>query len=67
MEQRYVALLHAISNVSMQPFIEGMQELGFHDVGSYGMSGNLLFNSDDSDTAALERSIEVKFNTPAFV
>ena len=57
--QRYVALLRAISNVAMQPFRQAMEELGFTDVASYGMSGNLLFNVDGSDIASIERSISI--------
>lgn len=67
MKRQYVALLRAISNVRMQPFCESMEELGFSEVESFGMSGNFLFNSDNPDTEALERRIEAKFNTAAFV
>lgn len=67
MYKRYVALLRAISNVSMTPFREGMEELGLTDVESYGMSGNLLFNSGRVDIAALEQRITDRFRTPAIV
>jgi uncharacterized protein (DUF1697 family) len=66
-KKRYVALLRAISNVSMTPFREAMEDLGFTDVESYGMSGNLLFNSKGTDMASLERRITSQFGTPAMV
>jgi uncharacterized protein (DUF1697 family) len=67
MQARYVVLLRAISNVGMQPFRQALEELGFSDVESYGMSGNLLFNADRSDTAALERCIAARLGAAAFV
>ena len=67
MKKRYVALLRAISNLSMKPFREQMEELGFTDVESYGMSGNLLFNTKRAKVAALERIISEQFGTPAMV
>lgn len=67
MQCRYVTLLRAISNVAMQPFREAMEELGFTDVQSYGMSGNLLFNAADADTVSLEKTIAARFGTDAFV
>ena len=57
MPHQYVALLRAISNVPMLPFREALQELGYNDVESYGMSGNLLFNAPGRDAASLERDI----------
>jgi uncharacterized protein (DUF1697 family) len=67
MKKQFVALLRAISNVSMQSFREAMEELGFADVESYGMSGNLLFNARRSNVATLERRITARFDTPAVV
>ncbi len=67
MQRRYVALLRAIANVGMQPFREKMERMGFTDVESYGMSGNLMFNSDSSDIAALERRIAARLGADAFV
>lgn len=67
MKQRYVALLRAIAHVSMDPFRKAMGELGFTDVESYGMSGNLLFNAQNSKLAALEERITSRFGTPAMV
>jgi uncharacterized protein (DUF1697 family) len=67
MKKRFVALLRAISNVSMKPFRTAMEELGFNDVESYGMSGNLLFNAKGSNPAALEKKITARFGTPAIV
>jgi uncharacterized protein (DUF1697 family) len=49
----------------MQSFRERMEELGFTDVESYGMSGNLLFSA--AGTAALERRIAARLGTAAFV
>jgi uncharacterized protein (DUF1697 family) len=67
MAQWYVALLRAISNVGMQPFRQGMEELGFTAVESYGMSGNFLFRADRAGPAAHERRITAKFGTIAVV
>ena len=67
MRRRYVVLLRAISNVGMQAFREAMTRLGFTDVESYGMSGNLLFAADRSDRALLEHRIAAQFGTAAFV
>ena len=67
MKKRYVALLRAITNVSMKSFREKMEELGFTDVESYGTSGNLLFNAKGKDTASLERHITAVFGTAAIV
>jgi uncharacterized protein (DUF1697 family) len=67
MKKRFVALLRAISNVSMKPFREKMEDLGFTDVESYGMSGNLLFNTKRMDVSTLERLISEQFGTPAMV
>ena len=65
--RRYVALLRAISNVSMQPFREGMEDLGFTDVVSFGMSGNLLFNSSSGDLLLLEKLVSNRFGTAAVI
>jgi uncharacterized protein (DUF1697 family) len=62
-----VALLRAITNLPMQPFRDAMEEMGFTDVESYGMSGNLLFDAPTSDARALERRIAERFGTDAFV
>jgi uncharacterized protein (DUF1697 family) len=63
----HVALLRAISNTPMLPFRRAMEELGFTDVESHGMSGNLLFNSNISDQAKLERRISARLGTVALV
>jgi len=65
--QQYVALLRAISNVSMKSFREAMEALGFTGVESYGMSGNLLFNAPRADMAVLEEQITAQFSTRAMV
>jgi uncharacterized protein (DUF1697 family) len=63
----YVALLRAIAHVSMAPFRKAMEEMGFADVESLGMSGNLLFETDESDVAAMEAQIGKRFGTPAIL
>jgi uncharacterized protein (DUF1697 family) len=65
--RRYLALLRAITNLPMKPFRDAMQEMGFGDVQSYGMSGNLLFEASTTDARALERRIARRFGTDAFV
>jgi uncharacterized protein (DUF1697 family) len=67
MKKRFVALLRAISNVSMKPFRKKMEDLEFKDVESYGMSGNLLFNTKRTDVSTLERLISEQFGTPVMV
>lgn len=67
MTKRYVALLRAITNVSIKPFREKMEMLGFTDVESYGMSGNLLFNAEGKELKWLEQRITAQFGTPAMV
>lgn len=67
MKKRYVALLRAITNVSMKSFREKMEELGFTDVESYGMSGNLLFNTKEKDKKSLEQRLTTQFGTPTIV
>jgi uncharacterized protein (DUF1697 family) len=64
---RYVVLLRAISNLSMAPFRRAMEDLGFADVESHGMSGNLLFTAPRSDPASLARRVAKRFGTAAFV
>jgi uncharacterized protein (DUF1697 family) len=67
MRKRYVALLRAISHVSMKTFREKMEKLGFTDVESHGMSGNLLFNAQEKDTGSLAQRLTTRFGTPAIV
>ncbi len=67
MRRRYVALLRAITNVSMRPFREGLEALGFSDVESYGTSGNLLFNAEGRDKTSLERDITARLGALAIV
>jgi uncharacterized protein (DUF1697 family) len=65
---QYVALLRAISNVSMAPFREAMErELGYTDVETYGMSGNILFTAPATPISTLEKRISERFRTDAFV
>jgi uncharacterized protein (DUF1697 family) len=56
-----------VSNVAMQPFRAAMEDLGFWDVSSLGMSGNLLFNAKEDEAGELERRIGRRFGTEAFV
>jgi hypothetical protein len=65
--RRYLALLRAITNLPMKPFRDAMQEMGFSDVESYGISGNLLFDAATTDVGSLERRIARRFGTDAFV
>lgn len=67
MPQSYVALLRAISNVSMDSFRQGMEALRYTAVASYGMSGNLFFQAERSDPAEHERRITAHFGTLAVV
>jgi uncharacterized protein (DUF1697 family) len=64
---RLVVLLRAISNVAMQPYRKRMEALGFSDVESVGMSGNLIFSASRLDAAVLERRISAGLGTAAFV
>ena len=64
----YVALLRAISNVSMAPFREAIErELGYSDVETYGMSGNILFTAPQTPISTLEKRISDRFKTDVFV
>jgi uncharacterized protein (DUF1697 family) len=51
----------------MDSFREAMEELGFTDVESYGMSGNLLFNSKNSNVGVMEKRVTDQFGTPAMI
>ena len=65
---QYVALLRAVSNVSMAPFREAMErELGYTDVETYGMSGNILFTAPPTPISTLEKRISDRFRTDVFV
>ncbi len=67
MKQHYVALLRAITNVGMRSFRKKMERMGFTDVKSYGMSGNLIFNSKRADSASLESRIAARMRTATVV
>ena len=64
---RYVALLRAI-NVGgrvvkmdrLRSIVEGM---GFERVATFIASGNVLFDADETDTAALEQRLEREFHS----
>jgi uncharacterized protein (DUF1697 family) len=64
---RYVALLRAIANTPMAPFRDAMTELGFAEVESLGMSGNLIFTADGGAAGEFEPRIAARFGTDAFV
>jgi uncharacterized protein (DUF1697 family) len=65
---RYVALLRAISNVSMAPFRAGMEALGYAEVASFGMSGNLIFTAEGgADGAVMEERIGRRLGAVAIV
>ena len=60
---RYVALLRGINVggktlIKMTDLKTCVEELGFDDVSTYIASGNVLFESDERDTAKLELQIE---------
>lgn len=65
--REYVALLRAIAHVPMSPFRQALEELGFTDVDSYGMSGNLLFNARRSATTSLERRVDLRLQVVSCV
>ena len=65
---QYVAFLRGISNVPMAPFREAMEkELGYANVESFGMSGNLLFDAPRTPISTLEHHISTRFGTDVFV
>ena len=64
---RYVALLRAIANTPMAPFRDAMTDLGFTEVESFGMSGNLIFAADGRAAGEFELQIAARFGTDAFV
>ena len=52
----------------MAPFREAMErELGYTDVETFGMSGNLLFDAPRTPISTLEHKISTRFGTEAFV
>ncbi|HEX5438314.1 MAG TPA: DUF1697 domain-containing protein [Gemmatimonadaceae bacterium] len=59
---RYIAFLRAINvgghTVTMQELRALFEALGFSRVETFIASGNVIFESDDEDAAALERGIE---------
>jgi uncharacterized protein (DUF1697 family) len=67
MPLQYVALLRAISNVAMAPFRTAVEALGFTEVASYGMSGNLMFNTARTDATGLERDIAARVGAMTMV
>lgn len=67
MASDYVAFLRGISNVPMQPFREALERLGLAEVRSFGMSGNLIFRTEDADADALSGRIADATGADAFV
>lgn len=67
MAGRYIALLRAISNVPMAPFRAALEDLGYTGVTSFGMSGNLVFETVPTPAAELERRIGEKLGKVALV
>jgi len=57
---RYVALMRAIAHTPMAPFRAALEELGFTDVTSFGMSGNLIFSTPPASVARLETQVGEK-------
>lgn len=60
---RYIAFLRAINvggyrKIKMQDLREMLEKMGFENVQTYIQSGNVLFDSDESDPTALSQSIE---------
>jgi len=59
----YVALLRGVNVggknlISMKSLKASIERLGFHDVGTYINSGNVLFRASSTDARALERRID---------
>ncbi len=60
---KYIAFLHALNTgknrtVSMASIRLVFEELGFSDVATVLVSGNVIFRADDQDTRSLELKIE---------
>ena len=51
----------------MDAYRRALQELGFGDVQSFGMSGNFLITARSVRAASIERRIAERFKTAAFV
>lgn len=64
---RYVALLRAIAHVPMLPLRDSLAELGFTDVESHGMSGNLMFSVEAGSAGAFEKQIGKRLETDAII
>jgi uncharacterized protein (DUF1697 family) len=64
---RYIALLRGINvgghQVKMADLRRLFADLGFADVGSYIQTGNVFFDSDEADRAALRSRIEGHLRT----
>lgn len=65
---RYVAFLRAINVggntiIKMADLKKIFESLGFENVQTYIQSGNVIFDSDEKDTASLEKQIERQIET----
>lgn len=63
----HAVFLRAIAHVPIQPFRDGLEELGLRDVTSFGATGNLMFNTDVEDMRLLEEAITGRLGAVAFV
>lgn len=66
--KRYIALLRAINvggyrKIKMQDLREMFEKMGFKNVQTYIQSGNVIFDSDESDPKLLGQSIEEKIHS----
>jgi uncharacterized protein (DUF1697 family) len=65
---RYIAFLRAINvggyrKIKMENLRNMFEEMGFENVQTYIQSGNVVFDSDKSDTMILSKSIEKKIES----
>ena len=75
--QRYIALLRGINvgghTVKMETLRTYLEAIGLSNVSTFIASGNVIFESDVADTAAVEKQIEEKlfeelgYRVPAYV
>lgn len=63
----HAVFLRAVAHVPIQPFRDGLEELGLRDVTSFGATGNLMFNTDVEDMRLLEEAITGRLGAVAFV
>jgi hypothetical protein len=51
----------------MEPFRDALTDMGFDDVESFGMSGNLIFSAGRSGRGVIEKSIGERLRTSAIL